>query len=239
MAYAQWVTANFVHIYKNQVMIEKRYKDAFERASDERKEKILEIGIEEFSSKGYENANINVIAKNAGISIGLMYKYFSTKEDLFVTCLQRGMDILDNTLEQIMLSDDKLLSKAEQLIRAITQHSKANKNYIKLYNEITSERYSGRAMLLAKEIESKTSQKYISCIARALANGDVRRDLDPRLFAFFLDNLLMSLQFSYTCDYYRERFRIYTGVDVESMDDEQVVTQLLKFIESAFTFEKQ
>ncbi len=228
-----------MHIYKNQVMIEKRYKDAFERASDERKEKILEIGIEEFSSKGYENANINVIAKNAGISIGLMYKYFSTKEDLFVTCLQRGMDILDNTLEQIMRSDDKLLSKAEQLIRAITQHSKANKNYIKLYNEITSEKYSGRAMLLAKEIESKTSQKYISCIARALANGDVRGDLDPRLFAFFLDNLLMSLQFSYTCDYYRERFRIYTGVDVESMDDEQVVTQLLKFIESAFTFEKQ
>ena len=68
-------------------MIEKRYKDAFDRASDERKEQILEIGIEEFASKGYEKANINVIAKKAGISIGLMYKYFATKEDLFVTCI--------------------------------------------------------------------------------------------------------------------------------------------------------
>ena len=48
-------------------MNEKRYKEAFERASEERKEKILEVGIEEFASKGYENANINVIAKNAGI----------------------------------------------------------------------------------------------------------------------------------------------------------------------------
>lgn len=64
-------------------MLEKRYKEAFERASEERQELILETGIEEFSSKGYEKANINVIAKKCGISIGLMYKYFSTKR----TCL--------------------------------------------------------------------------------------------------------------------------------------------------------
>ena len=113
-------------------MIEKRYKEAFERASDERKEKILEVGIEEFSSKGYENANINVIAKNSGISIGLMYKYFSTKEDLFVTCVQRGMQILDNAVDEILRSNDKILVKAEKLIRTTCMHSKKNANYIKL-----------------------------------------------------------------------------------------------------------
>lgn len=219
-------------------MLEKRYKDAFERASDERKEKILEVGIEEFSSKGYENANINVIAKNAEISVGLMYKYFSTKEDLFVTCVQRGMKILDDVLEDIMKSDDKLINKAEKLIRTTCIHSKKNANYIKLYNEITSERNAELVKILANEIESNTSKKYISSIARAFAKGDVRQDLDPRMFAFFLDNLLLSLQFSYTCDYYKERFEIYTGVNVEEMDEETIVCQLLKFIESAFTFEK-
>ena len=205
-------------------MIEKRYKEAFERASDERKEKILEVGIEEFSSKGYENANINVIAKNSGISIGLMYKYFSTKEDLFVTCVQRGMQILDNAVDEILRSNDKILDK--------------NANYIKLYNEISSEKGTEMVKMLAREIEGSTSQKYITCIAQAFAKGDVRQDLDPRMFAFFLDNLLTTLQFSYTCDYYRERFEIYTGINVDELDDEQVVTQLLKFIESAFTFEK-
>ena len=219
-------------------MFEKRYKDAFERASDERKERILEVGIEEFASKGYENANINVIAKNAEISIGLMYKYFATKEDLFVTCLQRGMQILDDALDEIMKSDDKLLIKAEKVIRTTCTHSKKNANYIKLYNEITSEKNDERARALAEEIESSTSKKYITSIAQALAKADVRGDLDPRLFAFFLDNLLMSLQFSYTCDYYRQRFEIYTGVNVDDMDEEKVVSQLLKFIESAFTFEK-
>ena len=218
--------------------MEKRYKEAFERASDARKEKILEVGIEEFSSKGYENANINVIAKNAGISIGLMYKYFATKEDLFVTCIQRGMKILDDALEEIMKSDEKILIKAERLIRATCLHSKKNANYIKLYNEITSEKNEEIAKMLAGEIETNTSRKYITSIAQAFAKGDVRQDLDPRLFAFFLDNLLLSLQFSYTCDYSRERFEIYTGINVDEMDDEKVIAQLLKFIESAFTFEK-
>lgn len=219
-------------------MFEKRYKDAFERASEERKEKILEVGIEEFATKGYENANINVIAKNAGISIGLMYKYFSTKADLFVTCIQRGMEILDDAIDEIIASDDKLLVKAEKLIRTTCKHSQGNSNYIKLYNEITSEKNSEMAKVLAKEIEGVTSKKYITSIAQALAAGDVRQDLDPRMFAFFLDNLLTSLQFSYTCDYYKQRFEIYTGVDVEEMDEDQIVAQLLKFIESAFTFEK-
>lgn len=221
-------------------MIEKQYhKDAFDRIDDERKNKILEIGIEEFSSKGYEKANINIIAKNAGISIGLMYKYFATKEDLFITCIHRGMAILEKAINEIMQSDDKILIKAEKLIRTTCMHSRKNANYIKMYNEITSEKGSAeRTKMLVEEIESKTSSVYISAIAQALAKGDVRGDLDPRMFAFFLDNLLTSLQFSYTCDYYRERFRIYTGVDVNEIDDEQVVTQLLKFIESAFTFEK-
>lgn len=219
-------------------MIKKHHKEAFERISDERKNQILEVGIEEFSSKGYANANINVIAKNAGISVGLMYKYFSTKEDLFITCISRGMQILDEALGEIMVSRDKLLIKAEKLIRATCELSRKNKNYIKLYNEITAERDGERAVMLAREIESKTSAIYITAIAQAFASGDVRQDLDPRLFAFFLDNLLTTLQFSFTCEYYKERLKIYTGVDTDELNDDEIVKQLLKFIESAFTFEK-
>lgn len=219
-------------------MTQTHHKEAFERISDERKELILEVGIEEFSAKGYENANINVIAQKAGISIGLMYKYFATKEDLFLTCISRGMSILDNTLNEIMASKDKLLIKAEKLIRATCEHSKKNSKYIKLYNEITAEKDGKRAVELAREIEINTSRVYITAIAQALAGGDVRNDLNPRLFAYFLDSLLMSLQFSFTCEYYKERLKIYTGVDTDKMDEEEIVKQLLKFIESAFTFEK-
>ena len=220
-------------------MYNEHHKEAFERISEERRERILEIATSEFSSKGYENANINVIARNAGISIGLMYKYFSAKEDLFLTCIARGMRILEQTLEKLMESRDKLLVKAEKLIRATCELSRKNENYIKLYNELTAEKDSKRAISLAREIESRTSRIYITAIAQALAGGDVRQDLNPRLFAFFLANLLTTLQFSFTCEYYKERLKIYTGIDTELLNEDEIVTQLLKFIESAFTFEKK
>lgn len=225
--------------YKIKKMYNNYHKEAFERIPDERRERILETATKEFSSKGYENANINIIAKNAGISIGLMYKYFSTKEDLFLTCISRGMSILEKTLDELMKSHDKLLVKAKKLILAACDLSKKDENYIKLYNELTAEKDSRRAIALAREIESRTSSIYITAIAQALAGGDVRQDLNPRLFAFFLANLLTTLQFSFTCEYYKERLKIYTGIDTDKLDEEEIVNQLLKFIESAFTFEKQ
>lgn len=46
------------------------------------------------------------------------------------------------------------------------------------------------------------------------------------------------LQFSYTCAYYKERLSIYTGVNIDEANDDEIVAQLLKFLESAFTFTK-
>lgn len=218
-------------------MIEKHNKEAFDKISKERKQLLLEIGVEEFANKGFDGANINIIAKRVGISVGLMYKYFNTKEDLFLTCVNHGMEILEGVLREIMNSDEKLLKKAEELIRAIQNHSKQNGSYIRLYNEITGEKSSANIKLIAREMEGVSARIYSSLIAQAQADGDIRQDCDPKLFAFFLDNLLTSLQFSYTCDYYRERFKIFAGVDILD-DDELVIQQLLKFIESAFTFSK-
>lgn len=239
MGIAQSGGKPFVQAYKIIKMPGTHHKEAFERISERRQNEILETAIEEFSAKGYKYANINTIARNAGISIGLMYKYFATKEDLFLTCISRGMDILQETLETIMQSENKLLKKAELVIRATCELSREYKNYIKLYNEITAEKDGERAVAYAREIESTTSRFYITAIAQALASGDVRQDLNPRMFAFFLDNLLLMLQFSFTCEYYKERLCLYTGVDIGELDDDEIVTQLLKFIESAFTFSKE
>ena len=62
--------------------------------------------------------------------------------------------------------------------------------------------------------------------------GEISEEIDPALFAFFFDNLLMMLHFSYSCDYYEDRFRIYCGDDIASRD-EDVRRQLLMFIGGA------
>lgn len=49
----------------------------------ERRQRILEIADELFSSKGYEKTSISNIAKKAGLGVGTVYNYFESKDDIF------------------------------------------------------------------------------------------------------------------------------------------------------------
>jgi TetR/AcrR family transcriptional regulator len=123
------------------------------------------------------------------------------------------------------------------MIRSVQKTSREHSNYIMMYNEITARSNKKYALLLAKEIEGISSKVYTKFITDAEKDGDIRNDINPRLFAFFFDNMLMMMQFSYSCDYYHEQFKIYCSEEAAN-DDELVVKELIKFLESAFTFSR-
>ena len=50
---------------------------------DEVRSSIAEEALKEFTLKGYEGASVRNIAKNSNTSVGNLYKYFSSKEDLY------------------------------------------------------------------------------------------------------------------------------------------------------------
>ena len=100
-----------------------------------------------------------------------------------------------------------------------------------MYNEISSGGCKKYAKELAREIESRTARVYSTLLENARAAGAVDPELDPGLFAFFLDNLFMMLQFSYSCDYYSERMRIFCG---GSADDTEKMTEcFMHFVKNA------
>jgi len=207
------------------------------KLTKEKIDDILETGINEFAELGLDRANINVIAKKAGISVGVLYKYYQDKEVFFLTCLDKSLAVLENVVADFLSGTDKIMVRAEKIIRAVQFYSRKHTNYIKMYNSITVGSNKRFAPELAKRIEGLTAKVYAEFIARAIIDGDVRGEIDNRMFAFFFDSLLMMMQFSYSCDYYMERFKVYCGDEVLEQD-ERVVQQFLKFIESAFTFEQ-
>ncbi|MBP1736585.1 MAG: hypothetical protein H6Q60_466 [Oscillospiraceae bacterium] len=207
------------------------------KLSAEKQLEILEIGIAEFAEHGPAKANINVIARNSGVSVGVLYKYYENKDALFLACLRHALTALERVISEVFQSSDKMLARTEKLIRALQRSAKEQPCYHILYHEITAGSCRQYASVFAREIEEISAAAYGALITQAQAEGTLRQDMDPRMFAFFFDNLLMMLQFSYCCDYYRERFEIYCGRDALS-DDDKVASELLKFFESAFTTER-
>lgn len=212
--------------------LQKHHKATFDNISEEKRSRIINAATMEFALKGFENANINSIAKKADVSVGSLYKYFENKQDLFLTIVHYGISSMEEMLINLAQSDEDILLKVEKIIRSIQKSSKENELLIKLYNVMTSENNPRFASQFAYEMESMTARIYRLSIEKGKKTGDVREDIDSAFAAYLIDNIFMNLQFSYASDYYKERFKIYTGNDILERDD-FVVEQCLKFIKSA------
>lgn len=63
----------------------------FEEMREEKKTLIMDAALEHFSNIGFHATTITHIARHAGISKGLMYNYFKSKEDLLAAIINRSL----------------------------------------------------------------------------------------------------------------------------------------------------
>lgn len=72
-----------------------------------RKDAILNAALKEFSTNGFDNASTNVIAKEAGISKGLMFHYITSKEKLFLFLYDYCVDRINKEYIDLMNFNEK------------------------------------------------------------------------------------------------------------------------------------
>jgi AcrR family transcriptional regulator len=79
----------------------------FDKLTQERRERVLDVAAQEFADYGYEDASINRILEKANMSKGAAYYYFEDKADLFATtvqyCVQR-LELIDRELDTTTLT---------------------------------------------------------------------------------------------------------------------------------------
>lgn len=205
----------------------------YKKLSEEKLDSLINAGIDEFAAYGFEGASIGRIAKKAGVSVGVVYKYYADKDALFIECVRHSLGTLNKVLEDVSASETDLQGTVRSIIKTLISHAKEYGNINRMYNEITSIGASKHVEFLADEIEGISSKVYGELFAKAQQEGKIRSDANPRMMAFFFDNLLMTLQFSYSCDYYRERMKLFCGEEAYD-NDEFVTDELVKFMLGAF-----
>lgn len=72
-----------------------RTQKQFDKIRENRKAQIMEVALRLFSQEGYSHVTIASLAKQAGISKGLMYNYFESKEELL-------KEVIKYTLSEIL-----------------------------------------------------------------------------------------------------------------------------------------
>jgi AcrR family transcriptional regulator len=94
----------------------KRGRPRDETLSRRRCEEILAVATRYFAGRGYRNTDVQEIADDLGVGKGTIYRYFSSKRDLFLAAADRGMRQLR---EEVEAARSRVADPLDQVAAAI------------------------------------------------------------------------------------------------------------------------
>ena len=108
-----------------------RTKEQFEEIRQKSSENIEKIALELFAVKGYHATSISQIAEKAGISKGLLYNYYKSKEHLLDSVI---IKVYDEIMRIVQMSENLPAEKQiEQMIIQTIDHLEKNITFWRLY----------------------------------------------------------------------------------------------------------
>ncbi len=91
----------------------------YRRRKEDRPEEIADAALQVFSEKGYSATKVEEVAQRAGVSKGLLYLYYKTKQDLFKTVVRKYIaPKVDHLLDIVETTD----LPAEEFLRGPFLH---------------------------------------------------------------------------------------------------------------------
>lgn len=118
------------------------------------KEIIINVALEEFAQNGYQAASTNVICKKAKISKGLLYHYYGSKENIYLSVIRHFIDrFKENITVHIEDSNKKGIDYISEYFNAKFKFYGENPQYSKLILNLLLNNNIEGARVLANEFE--------------------------------------------------------------------------------------
>jgi TetR/AcrR family transcriptional regulator, fatty acid metabolism regulator protein len=146
----------------------------------DRYDAILAAATRVFAEKGYSSASITDIAQAADVSDGLIYKYFENKRDLLENVLRHFYERIIADLEPKVSKGRNFEEKLHVMVREHLQVFVADLDLCRLFiSEVRiASDYRGS---LIQQLNRRYTSILIKIVDEAIENGEIQRDIDPRL----------------------------------------------------------
>ena len=147
------------------------------RALD-RREAILSAALDEFSSRGFEAARLDDVARRAGVAKGTIYLYFRDKESLFQELIRAMLTPLVGTIESLGQADLPLPDLADRIVELFVRevYETRRKDVVRLMIA-EGRRFPKLAEFYYREVLSRIIAAVRSLLRRAAARGELPEGL--------------------------------------------------------------
>src|SRR5690348_5444646 len=154
--------------------------------STERRDAILSGALDEFSTRGFEAARLDDVARRAGVAKGTIYLYFRDKESLFQELIRSMLTPLVGTIEAMGEADVPLSVMADRIVELFVRevYETRRKDVIRLMIS-EGRRFPKLAEFYYREVLARIIAAVRALLTRAAARGDVAPGLVdfPQLIA--------------------------------------------------------
>lgn len=151
---------------------------------------LLEVSVEVFNDRGYDAASMEDLSRAAGITKSSFYHHVAGKEDLLRAALDRALTALFDVLGEPGAVDGAAAERLRFIIGRQVEVLMAELPYVTLLLRVRGNTDTERWALSRR----RAFDEVIAGLVRdAVAEGDVRADVDPLLAARLLSGTVNSL----------------------------------------------
>ncbi|PKL38914.1 MAG: hypothetical protein CVV44_08575 [Spirochaetae bacterium HGW-Spirochaetae-1] len=196
-------------------------KETFLKLAEDKRLFILNAAAEIFARDGYHQAGISEICKNAGISNGALYKYFSNKEALFLTILDFGIDMVRGLYRQFPATGSvpETLNKIFTGIRTMAQQ----KGFvISIYLDLGTCAMNRFAQEKSDELERVGRDFLTELLENARSRGEIPTTVDIASAVYFIDNLIILYSYSMVSEHHRRRLLVFMNEKNDVSDKKKI-----------------
>jgi AcrR family transcriptional regulator len=151
---------------------------------------LLAVAVEVFNERGYDGTSMEHLSRAAGISKSSIYHHVKGKEELLHRAVGRALDGLFSILDEPGAVDGRAIRRLEYVTRRTTMVLMDELPYVTLLLRVrgntTTERW-------AMERRREFDQRVAELLRAAVADGDLRADVEPRLATRLLFGMINSL----------------------------------------------
>ena len=150
-------------------------------AQEDKRRLLLDAAVRVFARKGYHAARVGDIAEEAGVAYGLLYHYFSSKEEVLRNVFRETWRALIATIKSVAESEEAPREQLRKVAEILLRSWRRDPDLVRvLVLEVT------RSQLLAGEMDeiAESFEAIAEIVARGQADGSIRGDLDPLLASY-------------------------------------------------------
>jgi len=200
----------------------------FRRLDPSRQQAVLQAILDEAAEKGPADINIKEVARRAGVSVGSVYQYFGSRENLLAFAVELGVRMMTDlfAISRPYLLEMPLREALTAYLTYGLEWSQSQPGFIHFFGRAAYQGDLQMAEKVVRPVATAMREVMQDMLSAAAQRGELRPDLDVEAAARVVNVLTIAAGDSQLLPYLNNYFQV-TG---ESMPVERVVNALVDLV---------